>query len=95
MGLWRQFWDKMDERQNTKPWAAREIGNIRRFARARNLDPAETLQLEVKRIKDEIRISSEEGGMRSYKDALAIWEVAMKLYPGHITEEDKPTLVRL
>lgn len=42
------------------------------------------------RLKNEIRITNEEGESVAYREALYMWKVGQRLYPGKFTEADKP-----
>ena len=71
------------------------IASLRRNIRSKTSDPVERARREAKWIKSEIELINEHGNEYYHLEVLALWERAMKMYPEHITEQDKPSLLVL
>lgn len=90
MGWWAHICHHVSGQHVIEARVDRTVGDIRRTVRATYPDPAEAIPIEIKRLKNEIRITYDEGGDVAEREALYMWEVVQRLYPEQITESDKP-----
>lgn len=93
MGWWRRFCIYINKRSDYPEYMGKKIAVIRRDVRARHPQPSEYIPIEAQRIRNEIRIRNETGDLMAHTEATALWELAMQMYPEHITETDKPILL--